>query len=430
MKRNITEKLIEWKQNIYRKPLIIHGARQVGKTFTLQEFGRRYFKKTIYINFEEKPSFKSLFESDISPDKIINKIGLIENERIDPSKTLLIFDEIQACERALTSLKYFSESDEKYFLIAAGSLLGVAINRENFSFPVGKVELKVMYPMRFDEFLFAMDQEDLVKLIRTHFNNKEAIPLALHQKLVDIYHQYLCTGGMPEIVKNYLKNKDLDQITTLQTTILNSYIADMAKYASASEAVKIRNTFATIPTQLAKENHKFQYKLIRKGASASHFGASIDWLCSSGIVIKCQRVNHGSIPLAANIDMSAFKLYMSDSGLLISRAGVPFRNILLDENIDQFKGSISENFVAQTLSSNGYELFYWESQSKAEVDFLIMRDNAVIPIEVKSSLNTRSKSLTIFKERYMPPYSIRISPKNFGFHNAVFAVPLYATFLI
>ncbi|RPI77449.1 MAG: ATP-binding protein [Desulfobacteraceae bacterium] len=432
MKRKITQKLVEWKnQTKNRLPLILHGARQVGKTFILEELGATQYKNTVYINFEQTPSFKSVFDGDLVPERIIHLLEVATDQSIVPGETLIILDEIQTCERALTSLKYFAESADSFHIVAAGSLLGIAIHRENASFPVGKVRMEALYPLDFEEYLWALGKESLAEEIRHAFEGDLPLVDILHEQALDLYKNYLCTGGMPVAVGEYAETRRLSAIPQIQTNILNAYVADMVKYATSSESVKIRNAFDSIPAQLAKENRKFQYKLLKKGASAAHFGAAIDWLCSSGVVLKCRRIEQGKMPPAAYVDLNAFKLYLSDIGLLLAKSGIPIQTVLLaSENSQDFRGSLAENYAAQALTAAGHDLFYWESSSQAEVDFVIVRDEAVIPVEVKSAMHSRSKSLGVYVERYQPPYAIRLSTRNFGFENKIKSIPLYAAFLI
>ncbi|OGO86778.1 MAG: ATPase [Clostridiales bacterium GWE2_32_10] len=431
MKRKITEKLVKWKEKTNnRLPLLIYGARQVGKTYIIQEFGLAYYKNTVYVNFERMPIVSNFFDGDISPNRIIGLLESFFNEKIIPESTLIIFDEIQACERALTSLKYFAEEAPEYHIIGAGSLLGVAINRGRFSFPVGKVEMITMYPLDFEEYLLATGGKYYVDEIRKHFNENMTMPEAMHNDLIENFKKYLVIGGMPAVINEYLNTKSLVSVAETQNYILNSYIADMSKYADNNEMVKIKGTYDSIPTQLYKENTKFQYKLIKKGASANLFGASIDWLIQAGIVIKGQKVEQGNRPLVVFADLSAFKIYMSDVGLLTTKANLGYKEILSYDIISTFKGGLIENYVAQTLMASNHNIYYWESNSKAEVDFVIQTDEAIIPIEVKANTTNKSKSLDVFMERYKPDYAIRISAKNFGYANKIKSVPLYATFCI
>jgi uncharacterized protein len=342
---------------------------------------------------------------------------------------LIFFDEIQVCERALTSLKYFSELAPEYHVIAAGSLLGVAINRNNFSFPVGKVFIETMHPLDFEEFLWARGKVLLADRIREHYSNTSPMPEILHREALVEYQAYIITGGMPAVVKAHTSKEAFMSEDEIKSLILNAYVSDMSKYATSAESVKIRAAYDSIPAQLAKDNKKFQYKLIKSGARASLFGESIDWLISSGIVLKCMKCEHGYMPPKAYQDLSSFKLYMSDIGLLSSKTGITMRALTSGE-INQYSGSLTENYIACSLAANGYELMYWESKGTAEVDFLIIKDGRVIPVEVKANLSTKAKSLMIYNEKYKPEYLIRISAKNFGFENNIKAVPLYAAFVI
>lgn len=430
LKRKITERLIKWKDQIRdRMPLLINGARQVGKTYGIMEFGRDYYKNIVYVNFELEVGIIPYFEGNISPEKIIKILEQYYNMKITPVQTLIFFDEIQVCERALTSLKYFSELAPEYHVIAAGSLLGVAINRNNFSFPVGKVFIETMHPLDFEEFLWARGKSLLADTIREHYSSASTMPQALHNEALGDYQAYIITGGMPAVVKTHISKEALMTEDEIKNLILNAYVSDMSKYATSAESVKIRAAYDSIPAQLAKDNKKFQYKLIKSGARASLFGESIDWLISSGIVLKCMKCEHGFMPPKAYQDLSSFKLYMSDMGLLSSKTGITMR-ALTNGEINQYSGALTENYVACSLAANGYELMYWESKGTAEVDFLIIKDGRVIPVEVKANLNTKAKSLMLYNEKYKPEYLIRISTKNFGFENNIKAVPLYATFLI
>lgn len=432
MKRVIIEELAEWKSKTEdRMPLVLYGARQVGKTYVLQEFGRDFFKNSIYVNFERMPIVAGYFEGDLKPDRLIRLLEEHFGAKIVPEETLLIFDEVQACERALTSLKYFCEEAPEYHVVAAGSLLGVAIHRERYSFPVGKVYVKTMYPMRFDEFLWAMGQEGLERLIREHFADMTPMPEAIHSELRLWWLRYLYVGGMPAAVRKYLDDRALVNVPEVQSLIINAYTADMSKYASGSESTKIRGAYLSLPAQLAKENRKFQYKLIRRGATAGLFGDSIAWLHMAGVVIQSDLVTEGELPLGAFRDVSAFKLYLSDVGLLCARANLVPENVLRDELSGVYKGALAENYVAQTLKAAGYELFYWTSDSPvAEVDFVIQKKGRVIPVEVKYDTNVRARSLKEFCGRYQPEYAIRISGKNFGEEDGIKAVPLYAAYCI
>ena len=432
MKRKITDKLIAWKnQSTGRMPLLVYGARQVGKTHILREFGQQHYKNVAYINLETNQTVSSYFTENIEPERIIRFLETEVRERIIPEETLIIFDEIQSCERALTSLKYFNENAPEYHIVCAGSLLGVAINRDQYSFPVGNVDSMTLFPLDFEEFLWAMNEDRLCKDIRESFESNDALPTALHEKALDLYRIYLIVGGMPRATLTYAETGSLLTVPDVQNKIINDYIADMAKYASNAESVKIRSAYNSIPVQLAKENKKFQYKLAQRGGTSTIFGAAIEWLHFAGVVLKCGRIEHGLMPISVYSDLASFKLYMSDVGLLTMKSGISQQTVLsAGETDNTFLGAISENYVAQALAAKHYELYYWTTEGKAELDFVLQKGDEIIAVEVKTGTRTKSKSLSMFVEKYKPAYSIRISSKNFGFENNIKSVPLYAVFCI
>lgn len=430
MERKIAEKLYKWKKSENRKPLILYGARQVGKTYSVLSFGKEYYKNTVYFNFEDSIELAKIFDRDLKPERILKELSVMSGQSIFKEDTLIVFDEIQACERALTSLKYFCENSQGYHIIAAGSLLGIALNREKYSYPVGRVEMLTLYPLDFEEFLWAVGKEKIAEYVRDSFISNEK--LSIHETIIDLYRIYLVTGGMPQVVLEYLNKGDFNFILASQKNINDSYIADMAKYASPNETTKIMAAFNSLPAQLAKDNKKFQYKIIKSGARAYDYETPLEWLKAAGVVIRCNKINEGKLPLSAYTDFSAFKLYMTDTGLLCSRFGIPANAVLSEiSSFDGFKGALAENYVASALTTNGYTIYYWESQGKAEIDFVIQdKVGNIIPIEVKSSDNVRSKSLNQFTSKYDPVYSVRISSKNFGFESGIKSVPLYAAFCI
>ena len=431
MKRKISEHLVEWKFSEERKPLILNGARQVGKTYILDEFGKEHFENVIYLNMEIESDIRNFVEKELSPRKIIQFIESTKRQEIIPEKTLIFFDEIQASERILTALKYFCEQTPEYYIVAAGSLLGVAINREKYSFPVGKVNELYLYPLDFEEFLWANGYDKLAQEIKIHYANNEAMPEALHNIALELYQKYFIIGGMPAAVKSFIKTDSFLKVQVIQNDILNEYIADMAKYADATTSVKIRACYDSIPAQLAKENTKFQYKVVQRGGTASIFGEAIEWLNLANIVLKCQRLEHGFIPISAYMDLINFKLYMGDIGILTLRSEIPLQTILSSIETDNtFLGAMTENYVAQCFKTKNRRLAYWQSEGKAEVDFVLQLDGKVVPIEVKKGRRNRSKSLGVFMEKYHSEYAIRISKKNFGFENKIKSVPLYAVFCI
>lgn len=430
MKRKITQQLVEWKNSSARKPLILNGARQVGKTFILREFGRENYKNTVYVNLESNGTVASMFNDDISPSKLIKYLEAETGERILPNETLIILDEIQSCERAVTSLKYFCEEAPDYHIAAAGSLLGVAINRNQTSFPVGKVNVLRLFPLDFEEFLTATGNDLLIDEITECYTQMSPINEGLHQKALDLYHDYLIIGGMPEAVKAFIETNSYIDASLVQSSIIDSYTADMAKYASNSEAVKIRACYNSIPAQLAKDNKKFQYKVVQKGGSSSIFGASLEWLKQAGVILECQRVDQGNMPLPVYADQTSFKIYMSDVGLLVNKSQMSVNTIITGES-NIFMGAVTENYIAQQLASKNYPLYYWTvANSQAELDFVLQKNDKIYAIEVKKGEHVRSRSLSVFKQKYSPDYAIRFSQKNFGKTEDVISIPLYAVFLL
>lgn len=431
MYRKITEYLLKWKSSPYRKPLILQGARQVGKTYSVLEFGRNQYENVAYFNFETNPTLIKTFEENIDPDFLIPILSRIAGQTIIKEKTLIIFDEVQLCERALTSLKYFCENAPEYHIIVAGSLLGVAVNREQFSFPVGKVDIKTLYPMDMEEFLLACGEEVLVKQIKQCFEENSAMPIALHEAAMQYYRQFLVVGGMPDCVKNFLETKDYILVRHTQSIILVSYLNDMSKYNNINEIKKTRLVYDNITVQLSRKNTRFQYKLIKKGARASEFENAIEWLNLSGIVSRIYRVENVKKPLENYRDIDSFKIYVSDIGLLCAKKEIVPEDILyLSNELNDFKGGMVENYVCNQLTANDYTNFYWESNRGAEVDFVIQREGKIIPIEVKSADNTKAKSLKIYMDMHKPEYAIKLSTKNFGFEDSKKIVPLYAAFCI
>lgn len=429
MRRKIMDSLCEWKTQKGRMPLVLNGARQVGKTYILEEFGRQYYANTVRFNLEADTRARMVFEDDLNPQTIILQLESISSQRILPNETLLILDEIQASERALTALKSFCEQAPEYHICAAGSMLGVAVHREKYSFPVGKVNELQLFPLDFEEFLWAMSKQSLAELICQHAQTNTKMPSALHEEALALWRQYMVVGGMPAVVEEYVQSNSIVRIADIQQRIINEYVADMAKYASPATSVKIRSCYNSIPAQLAKENHKFQYKVVQRGGSATIFGESIEWLNYAGIVLKCQEVENAVIPLAAYADLGDFKLYMSDVGLLTMKSGMPSSLILSPLPVDNtFMGAIAENYVAQALAARQTPLYYWRNSNTAELDFLWAQDTRIIPIEVKKGLHTRAKSMNQFRLTYHPEVAIRISQKNFGLEEGIRSIPFYAVF--
>ena len=431
MRRKFYEQLLNWKNNNVLMPLMVIGARQVGKTYIINEFCKNEFEDYIYINLLDNKSIISFFEENIDTKEKIAKMELYLNRKITEN-TVLFFDEIQESEQLISALKYFCESDFPYKVVCAGSLLGVKLNRFKSSFPVGKVRILKMYPMNFEEFLLAIGEDMAIEKIKECYKNNEPMDEALHEKYLKYYRLYLCVGGMPEAVNNLINNK-LD-ILSFDKEILNSivisYLADMTKYVSNKfESAKIERIYNTIPKQLLKENKKFMFCEIDKNARRRDYYMSLEWLISSNLVIPSYFVNKFEIPLKGYMDSDSFKLYLSDVGLLSSILNIPYNKLVLGDKME-YLGTIAENYVANELKSNGFDLYYYSLSRILEIDFLIESNEGVIPIEVKASDNVKSKSLNYYMEKYKAKYAIRISTKNFGFDNNIKSVPLYATFAI
>ncbi|MDR1089059.1 MAG: ATP-binding protein [Coriobacteriales bacterium] len=430
MKRRASNLLLDWKNSQRsRKPLLLNGARQVGKTWLLQHFAQQNYENHIHISLDSNTRIASYFDDDITPARIITLLEAEFRQNITPGKTLVIFDEIQSCERALTSLKYFAEDAPEYHITAAGSLLGVAINRERYSFPVGQVQMLNLHPMDFEEYLTARDETLLLEAIQEGFQHKKPLLPGLHQKAIERYREYLVTGGMPAVVAAFREGTPFFDLPLLQEQILGNYSADMAKYASPSETVKIRACFNSLPAQLGKDNHKFQYRVVRKGGSAAIYAEAIEWLVLAGVVNRCQKTEQGLQPVTTHVDPGSFKLYHLDTGLLSAQTGVRQSDILTGTP-QHFQGALAENYVAQQLVARSNQLYYWTSNNTAEVDFVLQSQAGVTAIEVKSGGNTHSKSLRQFINRYSPERAIRLSLKPFGSGGDLQAVPLYAAFCL
>ena len=430
MKRKFYNVLLDWKNNNVETPLMVVGARQIGKTYIIDEFCKNEFKEYIYINLMERQSVVNIFEEKSDFETKVKKLELELNKKIDGEGTVIFFDEVQESEMLISSLKAFCESHKKYKIICAGSLLGVKIHRFHASFPVGKVRIEFMYPMDFEEFLLALGKEMWIDEIKRCYNNLEEI--SIHDKLLELYRTYLCIGGMPEAIKDYIGVKEEILLTNkkIVKNVIISYLADMNRYTlNNTESIKIERVYKAIPTTLAKENRKFQYKDIEKGAKKRDYESAIDWLKASNLVYQCTLVNKIQPQLKAFEQIDYFKLYLSDVGLLTSLLEISFSDILLDTEY-MFKGTIAENYIAQTFRTNDISLHYWKSNNMAEVDFLLYGEDGIIPVEVKANNNTKSKSLKMYMEKYNPKYAIRISTKNFGYTNNIKSIPLYAAFLI
>ena len=433
MFRLIDDYLIKWKEDKYRKPLVIQGARQVGKTYAVLEFGRKHYDNVAYFNFQTSPTLNKTFDEDLRPSYLLPILSHISGQTITKGRTLIVFDEIQLCERALTSLKYFCEEAPEYHVIAAGSLLGVAVNRERYAFPVGKVDRYTMVPMNMEEFLLALGEQDLVRRIKACYADCKPMPAALHEAGLKLYRQYLVIGGMPEAVARYVETGDYTQVRHVQETIQMDYLDDMSKYQdSTNEIKKTRLTYGTIAVQLSKKNTRFQYKLIKKGARAAEYENAIQWLVTANLVHQVYRAEQIMKPLDNYKDIDDFKIYLSDMGLLCAQKDIrPDDVFFMEEELTEFKGGMIENYVDSQLTMNGLHTFFWRNEKGTrEVDFIVSLDGKLIPIEAKSGDRVTSVSLNDYVKVFKPAYSIRISQRNFGYENDILSLPLYAVFCI
>jgi predicted AAA+ superfamily ATPase len=422
MKRNLVDQLIHWKNGKNRKPLILQGARQVGKTWILKEFGRIAFKQTVYLNFESSERLKNIFAADFNIQRIISVIEIETNQTINAEDTLLIFDEIQEAEKGLTALKYFFEQNPEYYIVAAGSLLGISIQKNN-SFPVGKVDFLKLYPLSFLEFLENNNEQKIAEQLK---NKNWEVLHSFHDKLVEQLRLYYFIGGMPEVVSGYIETKNLQQVRNLQEKLLIGYENDFAKYAPNAVVPKIRLVWKSIISQLAKENRKFIYGQIKHGARAKDFENAINWLQDAGLVLKVTNVKKPTIPLSAYAEFDSFKLYLLDIGLLNAMGKIDAK-ILLEKNtiLTEFKGASTEQYVCQQLITHT-ELFYWTAENAtAEVDFLLQHQNEIIPVEVKSEENLKSKSLKVYFEKYAPKNVVRTSMSPYREETWMTNLPLY-----
>ena len=435
VKRKIYAKLLDWKNNTRNiKPLMVLGVRQAGKTYIIEQFCKNEYQNYKYVNLLENDIIKNLYESDLDSNEKYLRLKAILKFDLDKEDSILFIDEIQESEKLISELKYFCEKHNNVRIVCAGSLLGVKLKRLKSSFPVGKVKLLKLYPMDFEEFLMSMGEDYLIECIKDCYNNNKSMTEPIHNKALSLYRTYLITGGMPESIQNMvdIKGDYINYDTTIVNDILESYFNDMNKYVTNDvEALRIKRLYNSLPSQLSNVSKKFQYSNISKDARARDYATSLDWLEASNMVIKCKCVKNPDIPLEGFVDDDTFKLYLSDIGILNNILKIRVEDILTD-NISLYKGIIAENYVANQLVCNGFDLYYWKSDATAEVDFLLYTKDGIIPVEVKSSDNTQSKSLGVYNNNYKPKYSIRISTKDFGYSekNNIKSIPLYAVFMI
>ena len=431
MYRKTFELLVKWKENeAKRKPLLLLGARQTGKTYLVRKFASKYYDNFIEVNFERDRNVSKFFEDNLNPKNIIIKLENYYGKRILPNNTLIFFDEIQGCESAITSLKYFNEEANEYHIICAGSLLGVVLNRKKFSYPVGKIQELRLYPMDFEEYLIALGEEPLLETIKKCYKNDVTMDDVLHRKCLQLYRNYLVVGGMPEALQDYVKYGSLISSVEIVKNIYNNYLNDMSKYASNNEIIKNKACYESIVKQLSKENKNFKYSEVEKGKNSQYFSNSINWLINAGIALKSILVDVPHSPLSFHEDEFLFRIYLSDTGLFRYKANINISNLTDPDYKDDLIGILTENYVACEFTAKGIPLRYWKGKRESEVEFLVEICNEVIPVEVKAGVRTGSPSLNIYKENNKMPYAYRISQKNFGKTNEIKSVPLYAAFCI
>ena len=424
MQRYALKHLIDWKNKKNHKPLVIQGARQVGKTWLMQEFGKKYYEQVAYINFDVDLKSREIFDVDYDTERLIMDIGLATKTKINAENTLIIFDEIQECPRALTSLKYFRENAPQYDIIVAGSLLGVACH-EGTGFPVGKVSFMNLFPLSFEEFLLAMREERFVELL----NKKDFKTIKLfNNKYEKLIKQYCYVGGMPEIVQDFVENKDFESVRNLQKEILSAYEEDFTKHITTNTVAKIRLLWKSIPAQLSKENKKFIYGAAKEGARARDFEAALSWLINSGLVYRVNKITKPDLPITAYEDFNSFKLFMLDVGLLGAMTDLQADTIIDGNRIfEEFKGAITEQYVLQQFKTiKDLPVFYWSNEtSRAEIDFVIQIKSNVVPVEVKAERNLQAKSLKVYMEKFKPNYAIRTSMADYKKTDNLIDLPLY-----
>ena len=426
MKRQLLDKLAEWKDKTGRKPLVLEGARQVGKTYLIREiFGRNFFENVVYVNMQNPvPEVVEAFERTLDPKKLVANLEILLHTQIKPGKTLLFFDEVQEVPRALTSLKYFYEEAPEYHVVVAGSLLGVFLH-QGVSYPVGKVDVLRLEPMSFEEFLWAKGRGAIIDELKKDPGND-----FFGSTLLEDFREYLLVGGMPEAVKSWIGDGDVIKVDEIQQKILMNYRNDFSKHVDGVQAIKIRQVFDSLPSQFAKANEKFVYSAIKASARAREYENAIEWLVDAGVVRRVRRVERGDLlPLKAYADFEAFKLYFLDVGLFRQLAEIPSGVVLRKNAIfDQFNGLMAEQFVLQELARD-YKMYYWTSEARAEVDFVTQVGDKIIPIEVKSGENVRAQSLKVYREKYKPDFAVRFSLKGYRRDAEILNIPLYESFL-
>ena len=424
MYREIEEKLQEWKSRKKHKPLILSGARQTGKTYSVKKFAQTY-SDSIYINFERELDLKDALSKTANPSEIIELLKLYYPQKdLNNNDIIIIFDEVQACPMVLTTIKFLSEETD-YDYILTGNLLGIAITHTN-SYPVGYVESMTLLPMSFKEFLIAQGiTNEQIDSLKQNYDTRTPVLEPIHKKYLEYFRLYIILGGMPEVIQNYIQTKDIPSSRKIQKEIIEGYYRDMAKYASSSDKIKTHDCFKSIPSQLAKENKKFQYKLIQSGGNARHFESSLQWLKDSGTILPCYRLKCIDYPPTAYRELSVFKIYIFDTGLLMSMFDDTSVSEIYTNNLGIYKGAIYENIAAQILHTNHNDLYYFEPSSRSEIDFIYEYEGHLCPIEIKSSENTRSKSLLAYIDKYNPKRAFRFSTKNINISGKIESYPIY-----
>ena len=431
MKRDIYKDLLAWKNSVHRKPLVLRGARQTGKTFVLKEFGKTEYRRMFYFNFEEDPSLMELFERDLKPARILRLLSTYMGEEIHPHVDLIVFDEIQASNNALNALKYFQEEANEYHIATAGSLLGVRMSAPK-SFPVGKVNLMPMHPMTFAEFMDALDENRYRRLLED-IDRLDSLPEVLHRDLQALLLTYYLVGGMPEAVGRFIGGGTLKDVRVIQQDILNSYALDFAKHADAVTIPKLSHVWESIPTQLTRENKKFTFSAIKKSARARDYEAAVKWLEDAGLILRAFACSEGKHPLKGYVDRRSFKVYALDVGLLGAMLNVPVETMAGNDRLfDEYRGAFVENYVAQQLASHvRIDLYYWKRSGKqAELDFLFPFEDRVFPLEVKAGINPRSKSLKSYDQQFNPSLLLRATLLNLKFNGKILNIPLYGVMSI
>ena len=426
MYRTLIEDLKEWKNSKHRKPLILQGARQTGKTWLMKEFGRTEYKNTAYLFCQENPGLEALFNAPFDKERLLNGFQLICGFKIEPEETLIIIDEIQDIPKAITSLKFFYEQASEYHIICAGSLLGVSLHKD-ISFPVGKVNFLNLYPLSFTEFLLAVGKEQQANLINDLKQDPQILK-AFSSEFTEYLKYYFYIGGMPEVVSTWIETKDFSEVRRVQKELLETYANDISKHTSSEMANKIKQVWDSVPSQLAKENKKFLYSVVKESARAREYENAINWLKNAGLLVKIHRVNKPGLPAKAYEDLDSFKIFIIDTGLLCSMTNLSAKALLEGNTLfTEFKGALTEQYVCQQmLSELKVEPFYWSAKdSTAEIDFIFQNDDEIVPVEVKAEINLQAKSIKVYRDTYNPKTAFRFSLSEFIDHGILKDIPLY-----